>query len=575
MTLAEFVRVYPLKAKNIAWFFGAGSSVSAGMPTASDLTWEFKRRIYCSEESIQLSLFNNLSDSTIRNQIQAYFASKQGYPQVGSVEEYSFYFEIAFRSANDRSNFLTEQLSGLQNSYGHKAIGILMKNGLIPLIFTTNFDKALENAAVGQLKRMDAFLVADLENNSVALRKYNEGFRPMVVKIHGDYFSDKLKNTQPELQEQNNKLRQVLLNSCLTNGLAVMGYSGRDESVIEVFKEAIHKPGAFSNGLFWFNRAGSTPLPVVKELIQLAQERMIQAEFVELETFDTAWADIIKGFHNLPSEDVSTLNANYFRTGKSTIPRTGKNYPVIRLNAIRILEFPATARLAKCQAGNTKEIKGLLKQNDADILAVRKNSGVVGFGPDSIFENVLRTYGNIQMDVFSITEKMLIDEDPSIKGLITEALVKAVCRDRPLKYRKKRESYVILPDPKKIEDPVFKQLKGELSSLFGKIPGSNSSWIACLEISVQVKFSKVLLIAKPSILSSISQTDSDRFTNAAYIKEATARWYNTKFQTLFDSWIDILFESEKELYVSAYEENTVGFNGKFKLSKEPTFAKSM
>jgi len=144
MTLSEFVRIYPLRSKGISWLFGAGSSVAAGMPSASDLVWEFKKRIYCSEEGVHLSVFNNLSDQVLRKQIQNYFESKVGYPQDNSIEEYSFYFESAFSSPADRRAFLDQQLSGIQNSYGHKVIGVLMKNKLLPLIFTTNFDKAFE-----------------------------------------------------------------------------------------------------------------------------------------------------------------------------------------------------------------------------------------------------------------------------------------------------------------------------------------------------------------------------------------------------------------------------------------------
>lgn len=34
MQLSEFIRLYPLRAKTLAWFFGAGTSVSASMANA-------------------------------------------------------------------------------------------------------------------------------------------------------------------------------------------------------------------------------------------------------------------------------------------------------------------------------------------------------------------------------------------------------------------------------------------------------------------------------------------------------------------------------------------------------------
>ena len=193
MTLAEYVRLFPLRARNMAWLFGAGTSVAAGLPTASDLIWEFKKRIYCSEEGYSLSLFNNLSDPAVRKQIQSYFDSKSAYPPEGSIEEYSFYFENAYPSAKDRSEYLTQQLQGMQNSFGHKVIGVLMKNNLLKLIFTTNFDKAFENAAIDQFKTMDSFFVATTDNTQTASQRYYSDLRPFIVKMHGDFFSEKLK----------------------------------------------------------------------------------------------------------------------------------------------------------------------------------------------------------------------------------------------------------------------------------------------------------------------------------------------------------------------------------------------
>jgi NAD-dependent SIR2 family protein deacetylase len=285
MTLSEFVRSYALRAKNIAWFFGAGTSVSAGMPTANDLVWEFKRRIYCSEQGYHLSFFNNLSDPFIRNQIQSYFDVKGNFPEAGAVDEYSAYFELTYPSAKDRSDYLMEQLQGMQNSYGHKVIGVLMKNGLIPLIFTTNFDKAFENAAIDQFKRLDNFFVATTDNADTAIKKYHAGFRPFIAKIHGDYFSEKLKNTSEELKEQDAQLREIIYHSCLSNGLGLMGYSGRDESVMQIFNTALEQPSSFPSGLFWFIRHGSKPLDKVSALIEKANSKGIQAELVEIETF--------------------------------------------------------------------------------------------------------------------------------------------------------------------------------------------------------------------------------------------------------------------------------------------------
>jgi hypothetical protein len=37
------------------WLLGAGASQSAGLPTATDIIWDLKRRFYCSEEQQAIS----------------------------------------------------------------------------------------------------------------------------------------------------------------------------------------------------------------------------------------------------------------------------------------------------------------------------------------------------------------------------------------------------------------------------------------------------------------------------------------------------------------------------------------
>jgi hypothetical protein len=38
-----------------AWLLGAGASQSAGLPTATDIIWDLKRRFYCSEDQQAIS----------------------------------------------------------------------------------------------------------------------------------------------------------------------------------------------------------------------------------------------------------------------------------------------------------------------------------------------------------------------------------------------------------------------------------------------------------------------------------------------------------------------------------------
>lgn len=555
--------------------FGAGTSVAAGMPSAWDLVWQFKRMIYCAEERYNLSLFKNLSDPSIRHQIQSYFDAKGTYPKEDAVEEYSFYFEKAFASPTDRRIFLAEQLSGMQNSFGHKVLGVLMKNALANLIFTTNFDKAFENAAVDSLKRSDNFFVSSIDNGETSRRVYYEGKRPFICKLHGDYYSEKLKNTTPELQEQDKELRNILLHACISNGLAIMGYSGRDESIMSILNEALNQPQtSFPSGIYWFVKADTQPLSPVMSFITKARSKGVEAHLIEIETFDTAMADLVKGISNLPAADTDQLNKNYFSRPVSNLPGKGSNFPVIRFNAVMVAELPATARKVECNVGNEKEVRELVASNNHSFIATRKKEGIVGFGPDSEFERVFSPYEIASRDIYHIPDRVILHDDSTLKGLLSKGLLMALVREKPLMWTKRHDRYLLFPNYRTIDNAAFNNLKKELGTeLFGKIQGTNVNWLAAVEIELTKKLSGFFLVVMPTIITTKTESLAERLQIAPFIKEATARWYNTKYDRILEAWLDIFFGTDAEVTISAFSPHVQGVNASYKLRRKSPFTK--
>lgn len=570
--LSDFVKFYPLRAKGLAWFFGAGSSFSAGVPTAGDFIWDFKRKIYCAEQSLPLNLYKNLGDIGITSQIQNYFDSQSECPPATSPEEYSYYFERAYPSSSDRSRYIIEQTRGMELSFGHKALGVLIKNHYLKLIFTTNFDKAFENVVNQNLSQLENWFCGDLDNAHSALRYFQSGNRPLILKLHGDFFSERIKNTTEELKEQDSILKNILSLSLDTNGLCVMGYSGRDVSIMQVLKEKVLKENTFPNGLYWFIRSGSQPLPDVVDLINTARESGKMANLVEIDTFDSAWSNIIKGFDNLPTKDTDQLSQSYLRGPSSSIPKKGTKYPLIRLNGIPIIKYPATARLYKCDAGDTKTIKVLIEESQLPLIAIRKKAGIVGFGSDENFNKVFGKYGDHELDLYQITEKDIIYDDSVMKGLLTNAISAALVNGKPLRYTKRSNRYIIFIDPKKLSSPILGSLKKTFGTVSDFIPNTKLIWVVGLEINIQYALSTPLLLLAPTLIVSKGMIKAENSLVAPFIKEFTARWYNQKYDEILNSWLEIFFQKNKEVSISTYD-NLNGVNAHFKLSRTTTFSR--
>ena len=66
----------------------------------------------------------------------------------------------------------------------------------------------------------------------------------MCVALHGDYKYGKLKNTANELDSQDGILVKALKHETNNRNFIVIGYSGRDKSLMEAIKSAYAELGA-------------------------------------------------------------------------------------------------------------------------------------------------------------------------------------------------------------------------------------------------------------------------------------------------------------------------------------------
>src|ERR1700728_3172923 len=92
----ELTGIFCARPQNFAWLLGAGASATAGLPTATDIIWDLKRRYYCREENQDISR-QDMQNEPVRARIQAFMESR-GFPQLWAADEYTAYFEKIFGS---------------------------------------------------------------------------------------------------------------------------------------------------------------------------------------------------------------------------------------------------------------------------------------------------------------------------------------------------------------------------------------------------------------------------------------------------------------------------------------------
>src|SRR5438552_18646443 len=110
MDQGEFTSIFCARPQNFAWFLGAGASATAGLPTATDIIWDLKRRYYCREENQDISR-QDVQVDAVKARIQAYMLSRR-LPDQGDAGEYTTYFEkIVGDDEEKQRQYLTAILS--------------------------------------------------------------------------------------------------------------------------------------------------------------------------------------------------------------------------------------------------------------------------------------------------------------------------------------------------------------------------------------------------------------------------------------------------------------------------------
>ena len=532
MLVKDFLSRHHNRAPNVMWFLGAGASASAGVQTAGHMIWDFKRTLFSTAQKVPVRRIPDLGDEAVRARIHSYLDAEPGNPKRDSEAEYSHYFERVHPTEADRRRCMEQMIRGSQPSFGHRVLALLLRYSRVNLVWTTNFDRLVENALAAQ-NRGEAPVVGTLDTPHVALDAINENRWPVVVKLHGDYQSRRLKNTSAELQTQDDVLRRSLVNACRRFGLAVVGYSGRDDSVMDSLLEAVHEPGAFPNGLFWFHRGESEPLPRVVQLIAAADTAGIDAAIVRCETFDELMGDLLLLETTIPESEIEKLVPRA-RVSDAPAPQTTGDWPIVRLNAIPLLSAPSCLRLVDCEIGGTKDVRAAVEASGKAVVAARSQQGVIAFGADADVRAIFEPFGIKEFTLFNLDERRLRG-DNGVSGLVLEALALGLVREFEMIADRHRHFHVLRP-----ADPSNRRWNPLRLSAQGTIAGviEGVAWCEAVRLRLAFHHGRVWLVADPRVWT--ERRDEKEDPASEFVRERVAKRYNRQWLAILDGWLECL-----------------------------------
>jgi hypothetical protein len=548
MNQSDLTAIFSQRPASFAWMIGAGASRMSGLPTASDIIGDLKRRYYCQQENAEISL-QDMHNEAIQARIQSYMDAR-GFPPLWSAEEYSGYFDKIFGADKERQrNYLHAILSEdkVRLTVGNRVVAAMLAVGYMRALFTTNFDSVVEQALAEVSGR--SLAAYHLEGSSAALQALNNEEYPLYVKLHGDFRYDSIKNLSSDLLHQDQQLARCMLAAASRFGLIVAGYSGRDESVMVLLREALEQPNAFPAGLFWTNIRGVKILPAVSSLIATAQDKGIRSGIVDIETFDTLMLRLWRNVEGKPEELDRKVRRTIAVNVDIPIAARGNSRPLVRLNALPIVQLP---RQAFCIETNRPiewaELREM-QRKAAQVVVFTKGDRVLAWGDISeikkLFNQVLIALSPVDLPV-NFTEPDFL----YVQGFLEETLVNALARGRPLVPRTGRRGSLLIADRNAKDLSALGPVHSKAGTLAGSIPLLMTPateehpepeplfWAEALRVSLTRKNGQSWLLIDPYIWV---WPPRGRELATDFLNERKRGRYNNQYDDLLSAWIEVLF----------------------------------
>lgn len=542
---SEFLQHYIQNASHLMWFLGAGTSRSAGLPTATDIIWDLKRRYYCLHENQDFQS-HDVSNSAIKRKIQAYMDSKR-FPALWSLEEYSFYFDVIFGTDDQaQQRYIHEALATgkVSLNMGHRVLAGLMEMGIARIVFTTNFDEVMEAAfALVAGKNLSTY---HLEGSYAALDALNGERFPLYAKVHGDFRYQKIMNLTQDLLSNDREIQKCFLAASTRCGLVVSGYRGRDSNVMSMFRDAIKQNNAFPHGLFWTAPKISSVSDNVQEFIAYAKKNGVRAHLVETGTFDEMLSKIWRQVKDKPQALDGKIRTANVANVAIPLPAPGNQFPILRTNALPVLTPPFRSGMV--------ELNGSITYSELKEKFIEKSPNVVWTYTDKILfwgnreeiVKVLPSDALYTIKPFNIEDgAKLASESTFVKSFFEEALATALCHGKPLFLRRnKYKTYFAVVQNDAANGQLFLRLRTELGYdgkqgyITGIVPGlKDVTWAESISIQLEERGGRLWVMLSPDIwVKPLARRQEAR----DFLRKRRLYRYNNQSYRILDAWIEIL-----------------------------------
>jgi hypothetical protein len=554
LPLDAFIRsVGVSRATPHALFLGAGTSITSGMPSAQMCIWEWKRSIFLTNNIGLETQFSELSLSSVRKGIQRWLDRQGIYPLLDSPDEYSVYIESCYPIPESRRSYFQEKVRQAKPHIGYQILGLLASQSIVRSVWTPNFDQ-LVSRALASTNIVPVEIGIDSSHRVLRAPKAGE---LLVVALHGDYRYDELKNTKEELQLQEQGLENALVDELRDSPMIVLGYSGRDASLMKAFLRGVSQKGAGT--LYWCVQDVNHVSKAVLDLISNARASGRDAYLVPTQGFDDTMVRVslhcLEGGSQIAATRLIAQNSGGTDVARRAFKIESSNpVGVLKSNAFEI-ECPSEVLAFDLKEWPREHVwQWIRDQTDGkEVVAVPFKGQIFAFGTiddirkcfgENIKERPLRT---------PISEHNLRFEDGSVTSLMRQALIRSMVAILGLK-----------ADKYEVWAPEL--LKHEI------VNGNHFNIYQSVHLSLRQIEKRLFLILKPSVKVLDVNGEVAAREDANPLKLRILGWqHNKEFNDAVNFWRSKLLKSDSQQKAYEYPPGS-GTPFRFLIRRSPVFA---
>jgi len=301
---------------NYVLFLGAGASWNSGVKTAKEMIETWRNVLY--------------GRSRTRMTYRTWLSKQSWY---NTDEEYGYLFGYLYDEQSQRRDYIETILKNANPSWGYVYLASLLQKQIFSAVFTTNFDDLINEACYLYTDIVRPIVCAhDSEVLNVRLTRS----RPQIIKLHGDFLFDSIiKNTHIETNRLTRNMETKLVQFGQEYGLVVIGYGGRDNSVMAILEKLITDKNYFKHGIYWCVRRGEKVSAKVQKLLE--KDRV---HAIEIKGFDEFMAELHdKTGLELPMSVINPMKVAEQRSRVfCSVPKQFLDNKVIRKDIEKVLD---------------------------------------------------------------------------------------------------------------------------------------------------------------------------------------------------------------------------------------------